>query len=366
LRKITKYVPIWSLCLIIFAIVSLPIHIAFLLNERFADFFNRYIAAGFRFFMAKLTGWYTLSVAEILLLGIPVILAIIIYLAYKASRKDRTARIRLVCGLFSIITFFYSSFIFTYSAGYRGSTLDEKLGLERVNVSASELYESSMIVVKELNKYADKVEYGEDHFANIPYSYKELNKKVNEAYKKASAKYDFLQDMSTNVKQIMLSEPMTYTHISGIYTFFTGEANLNVNYPDFNHAYTMAHEMAHQRGIARENEANFVAYLVLLESDDDFIRYSAYFNMYEYLTNALYSADKDLYKEILNMTDRRVIYELIAYSDFFDKYRENTAADISNSLNNSFLQSQGQTNGTRSYGLVVDLTVAYYKAENQK
>jgi hypothetical protein len=126
----------------------------------------------------------------------------------------------------------------------------------------------------------------------------------------------------------------------------------------------MAHEMAHQRGIAPENEANFVAFLICIESDDEYIKYSAYFNMFEYLSDALYSADKDAYKSVAKELNEKVREELIAYSDFFDKYRDNVAADVSGSVNNSYLQSQGQTQGTRSYGLVVDLTVAYYL--NQK
>ena len=56
---------------------------------------------------------------------------------------------------------------------------------------------------------------------------------------------------------------MTYTHISGIYTFYTGESNININYPDFVVASSATHEMAHQRGVARENEANFVSFVVV-------------------------------------------------------------------------------------------------------
>src|SRR5207253_8453736 len=37
-------------------------------------------------------------------------------------------------------------------------------------------------------------------------------------------------------------------------------------------------EMAHQRGIARESEANFVAFLVCINSSDPFIRFSGYRN----------------------------------------------------------------------------------------
>jgi len=151
---------------------------------------------------------------------------------------------------------------------------------------------------------------------------------------------------------------MTYTHISGVYTMFTGEANINVNYPDYVIPYTAAHELAHQRGIARENEANFVAFLVCLESEDPYIRYSGYLNMYEYVASALYSASPAYYSQVLASLDMRVRYEMIAYSEFFDRYRENVVAEVSEAVNNSYLVIQG-TEGTKSYGMVVDLAVAY-------
>ena len=121
----------------------------------------------------------------------------------------------------------------------------------------------------------------------------------------------------------------------------------------------MAHEMAHQRGIAREDEANFVAFLVCLESEDSYIRYSAYLNLFDYLSSSLYRADKEAYKEVYLSLPENIIAEKAAYSRFYEKYKDNVFSDISDSVNNSYLVSQGQTSGTASYGLVTELAVAY-------
>jgi hypothetical protein len=196
----------------------------------------------------------------------------------------------------------------------------------------------------------------------MPYDYNELVKKMNEAYEKYTDGVDYISHFYSTPKAIALSEPMTYTHISGVYTFMTGESNVNTNYPDYLMPFTMAHEMAHQRGIAREDEANFVAYLVCIGSGDDYIRYSAYANMVNYLNSALRRADNDLYKQfVINYLPTEVQKEYVAYSEFFDKYRESTASNVTGAVNNAFLQSQGQQAGSKSYGLVVDLAVAYYK-----
>ena len=361
MKKITKYVPLWCIIMAGIALLCAVIHIISVCSVAFSDFFNRTVAAFFRLILAKLTGWIPFSLAEMLIILLPLIVGLIIFLAVKQLKKDNVAKVRFLASLLAVLTFFYSSFVLTFATAYRGSTLDVKLSLERAKLSANELYETSMKVLYELNEAEKAVNFKENGFSEMPYGHRGLNKELNSAYSKACEKYPFLQKLKSNVKAVLLSEPMTYTHISGVYTFFTGEANLNVNFPDYTLPFTMAHEMAHQRGIARENEANFVAFLVCIESDDAYIRYSAYLNMLEYLTNALYKADKEKYKSVIKLLSDNVIGELIAYDDFFDKYRDSVASDVSNAVNNSYLQSQGQTSGTRSYGLVVELAVAYYK-----
>ena len=177
--------------------------------------------------------------------------------------------------------------------------------------------------------------------------------------KKAADKYPFIAKLSSNLKYVMLSEPMSYTHITGVYTFFTGESNININFPDYTIPFTAAHELSHQRGIARENEANFCAFLICMESDDPYIRYSAYVNMYEYFSSPLYSASSELYYDLSAKIDNRIKQEMRAFNEFFDKYEKNVAANVSSTINNTYLQIQGQEAGSKSYGLVVDLAVAY-------
>ena len=54
---------------------------------------------------------------------------------------------------------------------------------------------------------------------------------------------------------------MSYLGIGGIFIPFTCEANVNATLPDWEIPFTSAHELAHQRGFAREDEANYVGYL---------------------------------------------------------------------------------------------------------
>jgi hypothetical protein len=202
--------------------------------------------------------------------------------------------------------------------------------------------------------------YAKNGFSVMPYSLSEMNDKLLDAYDVFCAKHKFIDHYDSRLKPVMLSELMNYTHITGVYSYFTGEANIDIAFPDYTIPYTAAHELAHQRGIAREDEANMVAFLVCMESDDAYIRYCAYLNMYEYVANALYRASPELYAKASGKLHADVKSEMIAYSNFFAKYQNSTAGSVSGAVNDTFLKFQG-TEGTASYGMVVDLTVAYYK-----
>ena len=351
-------------CKIIYALAALCaiLYICFICFPEFSDIFNRYVSPFVRGFLATLTGWIPFSLAEFLLLMVPLIVIAIVVFGLKRYSSSWRDVLIFSLTILSVAAYVFSTFTLGFVPAYRGSRLDKKLGLDKQPVSAEELRDTTYAVLEELTALEKEIGFKSDGFSVMPYSYEELNDKLMDAYDVACEKYDFIPKLHSRVKRIMLSEPMTYTHISGIYTFFTGEANINTNFPDYTLPYTAAHELAHQRGIAREDEANFVAFLVCKESDDVYIRYSAYLNMYEYLRNALYAANTDYYTETYYSVPVNCRKEMTAYSKFFDKYRENVIEEVSETVNDTFLTING-TEGTRSYGMVVDLAVAYYKAQ---
>ena len=57
---------------------------------------------------------------------------------------------------------------------------------------------------------------------------------------------------------------------------------------------------------------------------------------------------------------------MAAYSKFFEKYRKTVVSDVSGAVNDTFLNINGVEEGSKSYGMVVDLAVAYYKVESNR
>ncbi len=330
-------------------------------SAAFADFWQTRIASTPRAILALLTDFFPFSLAETLILSIPLMLAAVIYKSDKITEKPG-GTLRFAVNALSVCLLIFGMLFFNFSAGYNTSPLASRLGLSREKVSAEELYDTADKLLYQLNEDEKEIDFIYGGASVMPYDVSELNKKLNQAYKKVCEKYGFISDFRTNVKQVALSEPWTYTHIAGVYTFFTGEANINMNFPDYTLPYTAAHEMAHQRGIAREDEANFVAFLVCAESDDPYIRYSGYVNVFEYVASALNKADPKMYSSLYySSVPENLKNEMKSYNAFFEKYKENTVAKVSGKINNGYLQSQGVREGSRSYNLVVDLAVAYYK-----
>lgn len=349
-------------CIVLFALagVSLLIYLAAIIWEPFADFFSRYPGAVLRATLAHLTSWIPFSLAEALLLFLPAALFLLIRTAIKYYSDSWHNTLVYMGILLSVASLLITLLFCGFGTGYFGSTLDKKLGLDRRDVSAEELKYTAEILSEAVAEEAQNVTFRYQNFSVMPYSLEEMNKKLLDAYDSISDKYSFIQRLDSRLKPVVLSEPWSYTHITGVYTYFTGEANINVNFPDYTIPFTAAHELAHQRGIAREDEANFMAFLVCIESDDPYIRYSGYLNMYEYVSNSLYSANAEMYFDVRNTLPTTVRAEMRAYSAFFDKYRDNVVADVSQAVNDTYLKVQG-TAGTKSYGMVTDLAVAYYK-----
>ncbi len=361
-RHDEKYerIPLWSKISLIIAAVSVILYIIICLSQSFADLFNEHIGGFFRFIFAQITNILPFSLAEAALISIPIWLFFVIRYVWKYRCATRKATVVTLVCILSIASLFFSSFVMTFAAGYRGKGLDEKLGIKTEKIDKQDLYNTAEYLVGEINKLSDEIEFDSDGFSVMPYSFGEMNDKLIDAYDAFEEEYGFINSFYSRLKPVLLSEAMSYAHITGIYTYFTGESNINVRFPDYTIPYTAAHELAHQRGIAREDEANMMAFLVSIGSDDVYIRYCAYVNMYEYVSSALYRADKQLFKKAFNALDPRVITEQRAYNAFFEKYSESVTSQVSGAVNDIYLQSQG-TEGKKSYGMVVDLTVAYLK-----
>ena len=324
----------------------------------FAGAVNGSIAHVLRFLLGSVTSIAPFSFAEMLIFSIPLlaVLAVVISFFYAKNAKRR---VRMLAFILSILMPLYPLYMLTLAPGYHAPTLDEQMELSADPVSAEELAKTAEIILSELEPLLDSISYAESGASENPLSLKETGKEIVKAYDALLEDYPIAKNFSSRPKTVVLRKWMTYAELLGMYTFFTGEANVNTTYPDYNHPFTVAHEFAHQRGIARENEANFIAALVCTYAENEYVRYSGLFNLFEYVLNAYVRADREGYKEFAKNIDPRIFGEMRAYSEFLEPYRDHVLGEVSSTVNNAYLEMNG-TPGVVSYGLVVDLAVAYY------
>ena len=125
---------------------------------------------------------------------------------------------------------------------------------------------------------------------------------------------------------------------------------------------TVLHELAHQRNVASEAEANFLAVIAGLKSDDTEFQYSSALLGYIHLSNALYTADRDLWRSVSAALNDDVRADLTDNSAYWAQFKT-PASDAAEAVYTSFAQSYEQRDIMKSYGDCVDLLAAYYLKE---
>lgn len=355
--KLRPWIPLFvSLGL---ALLALLIHLLSALSAPFALFFNTRISAPVRLVLAHISALYPLSIAETVILLSPALVVLLILLARRAS-KDGVRAAQMLSWLLSVPILLYALFVFTFATGYYTPPLAERLALSEKEPDAESLYDLALTLVERADACAQEAEVAVlPQGSRMPFDYKGMNLRLISAYDKVAETHGFLTNYPIATKPVLLSDAMAYTNITGVYTFMTGEMNVCVALPDFSTVFTAAHEMAHARGIAREDEANFTAFLVCEASSDPYVRYAGYVNLLQYVLVALYDTDVMLYRTVWEKMSDTVKEEIRAYNRVLRSYEGSIASDIAGSINDAYLGSMG-TEGTVSYGLVVRLAVRYF------
>ena len=130
--------------------------------------------------------------------------------------------------------------------------------------------------------------------------------------------------------------------------------------PDSFLPFTTAHEMAHQRGFAKEDEANYIAYIACINHPDINFQYSGTLAALSYSFNALRKSDTQKYKELILTCSNGVLNDFKYNQDFWKEY-SGPIEKIDDKINDTYLKSQNQQSGTKSYGAMVDLLLAEYR-----
>ena len=253
----------------------------------------------------------------------------------------------------------YVGFCYLWGVTYYVDGFQQKSGIYAEQVSEDDLYAVTRYFADQLNATADTVARDADGLFAEPRE-KILAESVH-VYDKTAERFPFLEFQDAPPKAVYFSRIMSMLDFTGVYCPYTGESNVNVDAPVCLLPATIAHELAHQRGIASEQECNFLAILTGTTCGSDDYAYSGWLLGYIYLGNALYGADKAQWQTVYDSLSDDVRADLSYNNTYWKQFQGSAVKKASNTVYDRFLKGYGEEQGLKSYGTVVDLLVAYYK-----
>ena len=315
--------------------------------------------------IAFLTGLVPISLTEVLvILAIPASLTLcaLLVLAF-IRRKGRRLALLGTVSLFLVasISFGYAGFLLLHGYNYLREPLSVSTGLVVRDHSTAELEK----VAEDLLARCIQTRAGcaEDSrgVMKLPQGALTTFDTLWEGVDAVSRFYPVISGPRIRPKPVLLSHEWSYTGIVGMYFPYFVEANVNVDEPASSIPSAAAHEMAHALGFAREDEANFISYLICTHHPSVEVRYSGYLLAFTTCYGALAGRDADAAARIAAGIPASMRRDFAA-SDAYWKQFEGPVRQISENTNNTYLKANDQKDGVYSYGRMVDLVLAYYDA----
>ncbi len=336
-------------------------------------------------FIAFINKFFSFSVAELILL---LLLAGLIVCAVWLVRGVLLRRVEWrkilrasALGVLWTAGIGTSLFLFVWGFNYERQPLMKNLQLEKRSASADELESICRQIITGINR-----NYNDAHArlapinaasasvvavtnstipavataqrTQLPLSRAQLYEALETAYEGTSLPGVTNNEEFGLPKPIRFSRVLTRLGISGMFFPFTGEANFNAEQPDCDLPFAIAHEMAHQRGFAREDEANFIAFLVCANSIDSYVRYSGYLNSLTVL-GALARVAPDRLQDVYRTLGTGARGDLLARYVFWTHYQGKLSV-ASHLINHAYLKVNRIKSGAKNYNEAYTLIVGYY------
>ena len=311
-------------------------------------------------FLGRLWAVFPFSVAELLtvlfLTGCLVWLIRAVVLVWR--QKKLLPLLRRLAALAAAWLWLWAGLCWLWNAAYYIPTFSQREGLETSPCSVEELAAVTEFFARQAAALAPQMPRdSEGHFVKDLSGWFEGAPAV---YQAVSEQFPSLFINSVRPKPLLFSRLQSILGFTGVYFPFTGEANVNVDAPACLVPATISHEMAHQRMVSSELEANFVGIAACTTCDDAVFQYSGWLMGLIQLCNALYSVSPDTWYDIAGRTFTLELAIDWEDNNAYWKALESPMETVAGDMYDSFLKGNDQELGIRSYGACVDLLVHYY------
>jgi hypothetical protein len=144
--------------------------------------------------------------------------------------------------------------------------------------------------------------------------------------------------------------------LGGVFSPYTSEPNVNGHQPLASVIAAGCHEMAHQAGWAREEEASFVGFAACRRHPDREIRYATTQSALKHCAAALAPVDPDGWQDLRERLHPGILQDWKAAQEYWARH-DTPLATAAEKVNDTYLKSQGQEAGVGSYDQFVDLLI---------
>lgn len=319
-------------------------------SQKVCEFFARTFARAWILVFGNALGWIPFSLYELFLIvvilgGITFVVLEIVLLAKRKWQALLTAALVVAFAVFSFLNIYTASASFTYGrdplpdevySEYSGDdfSLDEAVAL-------AEKY------ITQLNADYAATKHDAEGNVQYPYTLDEMSKLIANEYTRLQS--DYFSPYTPRGKWILNKTIMSEMGITGVFFAPFGEANVNGYETNVYLPHTLAHELAHGKGIMREYEANLLSSYILLTSDNPYLRYSALvYHIWDVLSIVTsYPNSLDAYKQLYNQIDQGIWTERTNYFHFYGQF--DTLDRMGQFFNDLYLKLNKQEEGTGSY-----------------
>ena len=333
----------------------------------FCDFYADYIfPAGLQTF-GRLTGIFPFSVGEMLILLAGALLLLQIFLLLfliTFRKKSRYKQFVINYSKLMLAAAIVTAWTVTMNCStlYNCSRLDIN-GNRNKNFEPEQIRELRDFIVGQCNTLSELMKRDENGDVATE---GDINKKVREAMKKLSVKFPRLSGYYPDPKPIAGSFLMYQTGYDGVYFPFSLEANYNTYISDIRYPHVASHELAHLKGYIYEDEADFIAYLACVGSDDKQLQYAGYLGVLNYIdSDYRHSVQNSGEPSALKISDRvrsdAASYTAATYEKLAET-REVIDSEIVASASREFTDAYMEYYGAEpNYAEVTKLLLAYYE-----
>lgn len=277
-------------------------------------------------------------------------------------RKARFGR--WVSGVLLTVSLGLFLFVGLWGLNYYAPPLGQRLDIPRCEHSSQELAQATRYFMNCANRLAGELPRQEDgSLAAEDFSL--LAEEVPEAFAEMALQYPYFSKEPPRVKYLLTDELISKTGTTGMFICLTGESGVSRLTYEVSLPFTMCHEAAHAMALAREDEANFAAFLACIHSPRADFRYSGYYNAFLYCYNALYRTDPDAAKELRKEANELLNGDLRRAGEHYEALRNEKATEITDRVYDSYLKSFSVSEGKASYSQVVELLMDWYAKEIQ-